>query len=263
MDEVTPEISARVAQVAHWLRASKHLLFITGAGMSADSGLPTYRGVGGLYEDQTTDEDMPIEELLSGWMFRHRPDLTWKYLLQVEQAGRHAKPNRGHEILAALEAHPAFERVWVLTQNVDGFHRLAGSRNVMEIHGDIRQIRCTGCSYRADTTTYEFLSVPPRCSHCNSILRPNVVLFGEALQEEQLQKYHAQIPLGFDVVFSIGTTSVFPYIANPMQDAHLLGRRTVEINPRETEVSEYATVQLPLRAEVALEAIWREFSRCE
>src|ERR1700756_1361535 len=109
-----------IERVVELLRQSRSLLFITGAGISADSGLPTYRGIGGLYNANTTEDGQPIEELLSGPTFRRRPDLTWKYLKQIEQASRGAKFNRGHEVIAQMEAR--FERVWTLTQNVDGFH---------------------------------------------------------------------------------------------------------------------------------------------
>src|SRR5947209_5837685 len=124
MDALLPDDAERVGQVVELLRQSRSLLFITGAGLSADSGLPTYRGVGGLYNGRDPEEGLPIEVLLSGDCFAARPELTWKYLLQIERAGRGAKPNRGHEVIAALESR--FERVWVLTQNVDGLHRRAG-----------------------------------------------------------------------------------------------------------------------------------------
>src|SRR5512134_814058 len=114
-----------IEEVAAILRAAPRVLFITGAGISADSGLPTYRGIGGLYEERVTDEGMPIEALLSGDMFRARPEVTWKYLHQIELACRGAEPNRGHEVLAQLEER--LERCVVFTQNVDGLHRAAGS----------------------------------------------------------------------------------------------------------------------------------------
>jgi NAD-dependent deacetylase len=249
----------RVADVVRLLQRARSLLFITGAGLSADSGLPTYRGIGGLYDGRDADEDLPIETLLSGKMFASRPELTWKYLLQVEQACRAARPNRGHEIIAAMERR--FERVWVLTQNVDGFHHVAGSRNVIDIHGNLHQIRCTQCAFAETVKDYAHLDLPPRCPDCHGILRPDVVLFGEALPTRQVERYHAEVGRGFDVVFSVGTTSVFPYIAAPMLDAHSAGRPAVEINPGETEVSEFASIRLPGRAAETLEAIWAGLDR--
>jgi NAD-dependent deacetylase len=237
-----------------YLREARSVLFITGAGMSADSGLPTYRGVGGLYNSGQTEEGLPIEVLLSGQVFRTRPHLTWKYLSQIEQACRAATCNRGHRVLAEMEGH--FERVWVLTQNVDGFHRLAGSKNVIDIHGDIRELMCTQCPYRETVADYSQLTFPPRCPDCAGLLRPDVVLFDEMLPARQLTTLYDQLDEGFDLVFSIGTTSVFPYIAEPIERAHREGKPSVEINPERTDVSDLATLRLPLRAAAALNAIW-------
>jgi NAD-dependent SIR2 family protein deacetylase len=156
---LSPDESANIDRVVGLMRAAKCLLFITGAGMSADSGLPTYRGIGGLYDGRDPEENVPIEVLLSGDVFARRPELTWKYLLQVGRAGRNAKPNRGHEILAEIEKR--FERVWVLTQNVDGFHHLAGSQNVIDIHGDVRRVRCVSCAFEGPAEDYPDDPLPP------------------------------------------------------------------------------------------------------
>ncbi|MBL8796605.1 MAG: NAD-dependent deacylase [Planctomycetia bacterium] len=257
--DISPADACQVERVVELLHQSRSLLFITGAGLSADSGLPTYRGVGGLYEDQHPEDNLPIEVLLSGAMMQRRPDLTWKYLLQIERAGRGARPNRGHEVIAAIEQH--FERVWVLTQNVDGLHRKAGSRNVIDMHGDLRHLRCMHCSYQEEVETYDGFGLPPRCPDCQGVLRPDVVLFGERLPARQLTTYEAETARGFDLVLSIGTTSVFPYISAPVLDAHHLHKPSVEINPGETDVTEFVTVKLPLRAAVALDAIWQRYSK--
>ena len=113
-----------IDRIVDHLGRARSLLFVTGAGMSADSGLPTYRGVGGLYECDETEDGYAIEEMLSGGMFRQRPELTWKYLRQIERGCRGARFNRGHAVIAEMERH--FPRVWTLTQNVDGFHRPRG-----------------------------------------------------------------------------------------------------------------------------------------
>ncbi len=247
-----------IERVLELLRHSSSILFITGAGLSADSGLPTYRGIGGLYEEQDTEENCPIEVLLSAEGIAARPDLTWKYLLQIEQAGRSATPNRGHEVIAEMESH--FERVWVLTQNVDGFHRRAGSRNVIDIHGDLHQIRCTRCAFGQIVADYTEFSIPPRCPDCRGLLRPNVVLFGERLPARQLATYQEESRRGFDLVISIGTTSAFPYIAAPVLDAYHFRKPSVEINPCETDVSEFVAVKIRNRAAPVLDAIWSAFN---
>ena len=239
---------------ASFLRKASSLLFITGAGISADSGLPTYRGIGGLYEEANTPEGIPIEEALSGEMMRRHPALTWKYLHQIEAAARGASFNRAHAILA--EAERRFERVWVLTQNVDGLHRKAGSNNVIDIHGDVHHLLCTACEYRATVQDYAELAPLPLCPDCGEPLRPDVVLFGELLPLPKVETLERELVRGFDVVFSIGTTSVFPYIARPVVEARMRRRATVEINPGETLISGEVDVKLEMRAAEACEALW-------
>jgi NAD-dependent deacetylase len=243
-----------IQDVVAALRGARRVLFITGAGMSADSGMATYRGVGGLYDGVDTEEGIPIEEALSGSMFRKRPELTWKYLAQIEESARGKVPNRGHEVIAEMEAR--FESVWTLTQNVDGFHTLAGSRQVIEIHGNMRHLECTRCSWERSVNAYDEISVPPYCPECEAICRPRVVLFGEMLLQAELQKYAVAISEPFDIVFSVGTTSVFPYIAQPVRDAARSGIPTVEINPGRTDVSGVVTYRIEAGAAETLDAIW-------
>src|SRR5262245_63857330 len=106
-----------IGRIVDCLHRARSVMFVTGAGMSADSGLPTYRGVGGLYEGGQTEEGIPIEEMLSGEMMQVKPEFTWKYLRQIEKTCRGAKFNRGHEVIAEFEKR--LPRVWTLTQNVD------------------------------------------------------------------------------------------------------------------------------------------------
>jgi NAD-dependent deacetylase len=255
---MSPPDLETIDRIVDHLGRARSILFVTGAGMSADSGLPTYRGVGGLYEGGETEEGFAIEEMLSGEMFRERPALTWKYLRQIEQACRGAQFNRGHAVIAEAERH--FPRVWTLTQNVDGFHRDAGSRNVIAIHGQLHQIRCSACSYREAVSDYKHLTDLPRCGSCSAVLRPDVVLFGEMLPEAGVRELKYQLRQGFDVVFSIGTTSVFPYISFPVEVALQRDKPTVEINPRTTRVSATVRYRLALGAAVALDAIWTRYN---
>ncbi|MEN6457869.1 MAG: NAD-dependent protein deacylase [Thermoguttaceae bacterium] len=246
-----------IQQVVDILTQSHSLLFITGAGISADSGLPTYRGIGGLYEAEHPEEGFPIEELLSGEMLQFRPELTWKYLGQIEQATRGARFNRAHEVIAQMESR--FERVWTLTQNIDGLHRQAGSKNVLEIHGDLHELICTRCRWRQTVADYSGLSLPPRCPRCQATVRPKVVLFGEMLPTETLECFSEQLRIGFDAIFSIGTTSVFPYIAAPIEAARRCGWATIEINPARTTVSHLVDIKLSMRAAEAMDAIWTQY----
>jgi len=172
--------------IARILSKARSALFITGAGVSADSGVPTYRGIGGLYNVNTTEEGYAIEECLSAEMFARKPELTWKYLAQIGLAAQGASFNRAHEVMALLE--DSLHRVWTLTQNVDGFHKKAGSKNLIEIHGNMNSFSCTRCSWQEFVTEFEELDVPPMCPDCGKMVRPDVVLFGEMLMGEAVDE---------------------------------------------------------------------------
>jgi NAD-dependent deacetylase len=240
---------------AAWVREAERILFITGAGISADSGLPTYRGVGGLYDDAGTEDGVDIEDALSGPMMKRRPELCWKYIAQVERACRGAVPNRAHEVIAELQRHAA--RVVVLTQNVDGLHRAAGSETVIEIHGNVHEVHCTRCAWEREVPDYEGLwsSLPPRCPACGAVIRPRVVLFQEMLPAGAIDRLHAEMALGFSLVVVVGTTAVFPYIAAPVRMAAGWGARTVEINPGKSQVSHLVDLHLPARAAPTFDAL--------
>jgi NAD-dependent deacetylase len=257
---VPSNVDEKLDTVVSLLAQARHILCVTGAGISAESGIPTYRGIGGLYDDvdSVTTEGIPIEEALSGDMMRRKPAITWKYIHQIEAASRGASFNRAHEVLSAFEER--FERAWILTQNVDGFHRSAGSRNVIDIHGDIHRILCTACDYRNTVDDYTGLAPLPVCPECTELLRPDVVLFGELLPHEKVDLMERELERGFDIVFSIGTTSVFPYITRPVLDAKLRGKATVEINPGTTMLSGEVGVQLPLGAVEALDTLWNRLA---
>ncbi len=245
---------AQLEKVAKKLTSCRSALFITGAGLSADSNLPTYRGVGGLYNDEHTEEGVPIEEALSIGMLHRRPELCWHHISRIEMSCRDATFNRGHEVIAAFEKR--LERVCVLTQNVDGFHRRAGSKNVIDIHGDVGQLICTKCEYRERVTDYSHMQIPPKCPDCNSLVRPDVVLFGEMLPHDKLGKLYQQAELGFDMVFTIGTSSLFPYIVEPVMAAKSMGIPTVEINPGHTDLSRMVAFKISAGAAESLDYLW-------
>jgi NAD-dependent deacetylase len=249
----------QIDKIARLMKTSRSILFITGAGVSADSGLPTYRGIGGLYNNAGTDEGISIETALSGEMLNSRPEATWKYLRQIEACCREARFNRAHEVIALAER--TFGRVWVLTQNIDGFHRSAGSKNVIDIHGNLHQIYCPACGWRRSFTDYSGISIPPVCPICKHVARPDVVLFGEMLPRDKYEKLSLELETGFDLFFSIGTTSVFPYISQPMIQAKADKKPTIEINPGDTEISELMDIRLREPAARALDRIWKAYTR--
>ena len=253
MKPYSEAVEAALDAVAEHLRHARTALFITGAGISADSGLPTYRGVGGLYDSEATEEGLRIEDALSGEVFAMRPDITWKYLIQIEENCRGAKPNAAHLAIAALDEH--LDRVMVFTQNVDGLHRQAGSRDIVEIHGNLQALECTECSHEEMAADLSGRDVPPLCPACGAVLRPRVVLFGEALPEEPLDRFIDAFQEGFDIVFTIGTSSIFPYITQPVVLAAGSGIPTVEINPSRTMLTDIVDYYLPLGAAEAMTAI--------
>lgn len=251
----TEEIERAVDMFRH----ARRVLVITGAGMSADSGLPTYRGIGGLYDRDVTEEGLTIEDALSIDTFVQDPAITWKYVAQVEHACRGAAPNDGHRHLAALASR--YERLCILTQNVDGFHAAAGSRDVIEMHGNIHRLACAQCAHSHTVEDYAGLgTLPPACAQCGGMLRPAVVLFGEMLPLKEVERYERALADGFDLVVTIGTSAVFPYIAAPVREAWRGGWPTIEINPQETDISRFSHVQLRENAAKALTAIVKRLS---
>ncbi|HVI03686.1 MAG TPA: NAD-dependent protein deacylase [Enhygromyxa sp.] len=258
-----PRQRALVDAVADQLAPLENLLFITGAGISVDSGLPTYRGVGGLYDGVDTEEGLPIEVVLSGPYFQAHPDRCWKYLRQIGDACRGAKPNAAH--LRIVELERARARVVTLTQNVDGLHVAAGSQNVIAIHGDANALRCAhqgrACDWSLRVTDYDELAqrfagqAVPRCPSCGAVVRPDVVLFEELLPEAAVERLQTELRRGFDAVISIGTSALFPYIVAPVLEARRQCKLTVEINPGVTEVSEFVDFHLQLGAAEAMDAL--------
>lgn len=246
--------SESIQAIAECLRHARRVLFITGAGMSADSGLPTYRGIGGLYNDRLTEDEMPIETALSAEVMATQPELTWKYLYQIESACRGADFNQGHAMIAQWEKEKS--DVWVLTQNIDGFHRRAGSQKVIEIHGNLLNLHCMQCNYSEELSDFSGLQVlPPICPQCGGVLRPSVILFGEALEPKNVTLLYRELAQGFDLLFSIGTSSLFPYIVQPVLHTHQNGGVCVEINPEPTQISEMVDYKLNGKAAEVLQQI--------
>ncbi len=251
-------------RLARRLQPAHRLLFITGAGMSADSGLPTYRGLGGLYESgDPTRYGWPITDVLSDRMLKVQPRVIWSYLVDAVRESQAATFNRGHAVIAAMERH--FAGVWTLTQNVDGFHRAAGAEQVIPIHGELNRLVCTrrNCDWAAAATLrdYDRDDLPPRCPDCDAVIRPDVVLFGEALPPEELQRLRGELARGFHVVLSVGTSGQFPYIRDAIAQARAGGAFAVEINPEPTQVSDLADLTIRAGAAEALDALWNAY--CE
>lgn len=237
-----------IKRVAEQLKQAERILLITGAGLSADSGLPTYRGLGGLYNGYTA-EGLPIETALSGSMLQRDPALCWKYLAELGKACLGAQANAGHYAIAELQRRKP--HCWLLTQNIDGYHRAAGSpmERVIEIHGELAPLYCQSCgAVDAELAAHLQRPLPPKCQQCAGVLRPPVVLFGEMLPEQAIASLYAELGKGFDVVISVGTSASFPYIVEPLLRTRQAGGFTADINPQRSDLSDRVDVHLQGRA---------------
>lgn len=226
------------------LRFVRSVGVITGAGVSAESGIPTYRGKGGIYDDP--EEGERTVEALSGSTLLADPDRTWRAVARLARASAAARPNAAHVAIAAIEG--LVDRFVLLTQNVDGLHQLAGSRNVIDIHGNVFATRCMACDRtgRLARETLAGLDRAPHCEECGGVLRPDAVLFEEMLPVDKLRRidreFRADPP---DLVLAAGTSALFPYISQPVFLASESGRLTVEVDPEPTALS--AIVAFALR----------------
>ena len=215
---------------------------VTGAGISAESVIPTYRGQGGIYDDPETG-DRTIDAL-TGETLRRDPDRTWRTIFELVEKAKDAQPNPGHVALAVIEKR--VERFVLLTQNVDGLHEAAGSKNIIDIHGTVSNTICMSCGEHSRLDQFGELTGAPRCKTCDGVMRPDAVLFGEMLPMHKVarlrREFYGKIP---DLLLVAGTTAMFPYIAEPVLVAQRAGRLTIEVNPEETVLS--AVVDYSLR----------------
>src|SRR5262249_53792878 len=162
-------------RAAGFLKRAERVAVLTGAGVSAESGVPTFRDAGGLWEGHA------VEDVATPEAFQRNPTLVWRFYNAPRAHLRTLKPNPGHDALAALEQRYGPGRFALITQNIDGLHAAAGSRRVLELHGNLARVRCTGCA-KVEYRGMEPLDDLPRCA-CGSLLRPDVVWFHEALPE--------------------------------------------------------------------------------
>src|ERR1041384_998199 len=158
------------------LTQTRSALFITGPGLTSESGLPHYRGIPGLLR-KTASDARTIETALSIDTLQRKPKLTWRFLFAIDQQVCAAAPNRGHEVLVGFER--SLRRTVILTVNVDRLHQRAGSRNVIEMHGALHDLRCARCEMSTRHAGYAGFPLPPLCATCSAVLRPDMPLFGE------------------------------------------------------------------------------------
>lgn len=210
-----------------WIEAARSIAVLTGAGISAESGIPTFRGPGGLWR-QYRPEDLATPEA-----FRRDPRLVWEWYDWRRQRIAQARPNAGHEALVRLErSKPNF---WLITQNVDGLHERVGSRRVIKLHGDIWLVRCVACGREQRDERAPMPELPPRCG-CGGLLRPGVVWFGEALPAGAWEAAE-QAAREAELLVVVGTSAVVYPAAGLIPLAQACGARVIEVNPEETAFS--------------------------
>jgi NAD-dependent deacetylase len=217
-----------VHQVREWLKHARSIAVLTGAGVSAESGVPTFRGNNGLWKQYRA------EDLATPGAFARDPKLVWEWYDWRRGLIAQAKPNAGHRALVDLEQRVS--SFTLITQNVDGLHDLAGSRNVLEVHGSIWNLRCTKCQRECTDRRTPLPEIPPKCE-CGALLRPGVVWFGESLPPKIWQNAEAAARAA-EVFLLIGTSAVIYPAAGLAQIAKASGARVVEINIAETVLSD-------------------------
>jgi NAD-dependent deacetylase len=239
-------MDAALAQLTEALRRSQHTVVLTGAGVSAESGLSTFRDPQDGLWSQYRPEDLATPEA-----FARDPQTVWRWYEWRRAKLRTVQPNAGHHALAELQSiMPAFT---LITQNVDGLHQQAGSTDVIEFHGNITRSICANkpCSgqMHADDTRE-----PPHCPQCNSPLRPDVVWFGEPIPNEAMQQSLKALQT-CDLFIAIGTSAVVYPAAGMAQQVAYQGACVVEINPNATPLTSSADIVIPANSGAALTEI--------
>ena len=241
-------------RAAHVLRDARHVVVFTGAGVSAESGIATFRDAStGLWQR------FGVAELASADGFRRDPDLVWGWYEWRRMSVMRAQPNAAHRAIAALASK--VPKLTLVTQNVDDLHERAGSEGVIHLHGSLFAPRCFACGRSASLPSQipnepegGRRTAPPHCVHCGDCIRPGVVWFGEALPRSALEQA-LDAARSCDVLLSVGTSSlVLPAADIPVQ-AHAAGATVVQVNPNATDLDAIADLNVRGPAGVILPAL--------
>src|SRR5262249_19549974 len=230
------EPDRKLERAAGFLRAAERIAVLTGAGVSAESGLATFRGAGGLWEGHR------VEEVATPFAFQRDPALVWRFYNMRRANLLTVQPNPGHRAVADLEERLGPDRFTLITQNVDGLHRAAGSRRVLELHGNLHRVRCTHCNLREDRPG-ETLPELPRCPACDHLLRPDIVWFHQMLPEDVWLEAEAAVSQSQCSIVA-GTSAVVYPAAGLIDVAREAGAHVIEVNLEATAASHAADVSL-------------------
>lgn len=229
-------VTETIPQIVHdQLRTSKVIGAFTGAGISAESNIPTFRGDEGLWTK------FKPEELANFNAFMKNPDLVWEWYSARKKIIHEAQPNPGHRALAELE--DLVDEVIVVTQNIDNLHRRAGSKRVHELHGNIERNYCIKCGENYTDEVILSGNIPPTCEQCGGLIRPDVVWFGEYLPQDEFAASE-EAARRSDVFFTLGTSGIVYPAASIPHIAKQAGSFVIEINPETTPLSDIADVTI-------------------
>jgi NAD-dependent deacetylase len=229
-----------IRQAAAVLKGARRVAVLTGAGISAESGVPTFRGPEGLWRK------FRAEDLATPEAFARDPILVWEWYDWRRRIIAKVAPNPGHVVLARWETR--FPDFMLITQNVDGLHTLAGSRRLLELHGNIWQTRCPDDGRIVENRDVPLSPIPPRCSSCGGLLRPHIVWFGEELDQDILRRAFSASAQA-EVMLAVGTSAlVHPAASLPLAAAES-GATIIEINPDPTPLTSQA--HIPLRGKAS------------
>ena len=221
------------------LTACRRCVVLTGAGISAESGVPTFRGKEGLWGRYRP------EELATAEAFRADSRTVWEWYNWRRQLISKVRPNPGHHAITEMESR--FEHFALITQNVDGLHKTAGTNSILELHGNINENKCFDCGRMFESDVEIDPDRIPACLECGGRIRPNVVWFGEALDTQTVRTAFHEAECA-DVFFSVGTSAVVHPAASLPVTAKQRGATLVEINPEPTPLSDLADFYFPTRS---------------
>jgi len=232
------QLSAGIPEVKARLAGARAVTVLTGAGISADSGVPTFRGADGLWRNHRA------KDLATPEAFARNPRLVWEWYNWRRELIATKIPNAAHHALVELEQR--VERFWLITQNVDGLHPAAGSRKLSEIHGNIWKVRCTQCRQVQENRAVP-IPMLPLCPACGGLLRPHIVWFGESLDPDDLDRSTAAVG-ACEMLLIIGTSGVVYPAASFAALARQAGAFVAEINLDPTPNSQVVDVAIQGRA---------------
>ena len=229
-------VRAALEDAAQTIAEASYVTALAGAGMSAESGIPTFRGPGGLWKKYGEPDNLGYQRFLKDPQQWWEERQSGNQMPEMREALESAQPNPGHFALVDLERMGALRHL--VTQNVDNLHRAAGSENISEIHGNHTLVRCIKCVRRFRREEISLDVLPPRCPDCEGLLKTDTVMFGEPIPPDVLERCQIEASQS-DCVLILGTSAiVYPAAALPEVARRLNGATLIEINPNETALTE-------------------------